>query len=87
MESYHLPVCHSGTIGGAVDLMKMTCPEGSARLQLSFHRQENDTIPLSLAHPSNTELQGDQRRLTWLLSIYPSLSDHADARIFSGICA
>ncbi len=29
MESYHLPVCHSGTIGGTVDLMQMTCPEGS----------------------------------------------------------
>ena len=24
MESYHLPVCHAGTIGGSVDLMKMT---------------------------------------------------------------
>ncbi|MGB8813862.1 MAG: aromatic ring-hydroxylating dioxygenase subunit alpha, partial [Paracoccaceae bacterium] len=28
MESYHLPVCHAGTIGGHVDLLKMTCPEG-----------------------------------------------------------
>jgi phenylpropionate dioxygenase-like ring-hydroxylating dioxygenase large terminal subunit len=72
MESYHLPVCHSGTIGGAVDLMKMTCPEGSPAFNYHFI-VKNDTIPLSLAHPSNTELKGDQRRLTWLLSIYPSL--------------
>lgn len=72
MESYHLPVCHSGTIGGAVDLMQMTCPEGT--LAFNYHYiMKNDSIPLSLAHPSNTTLVGDQRRLTWLLSIYPSL--------------
>ncbi len=72
MESYHLPVCHEGTIGGAVDLLKMTCPEGSPAFNYHYILK-NDTIPLSLAHPSNTTLQGDQRRITWLLSIYPSL--------------
>ena len=72
MESYHLPVCHAGTIGGAVDLMKMTCPEGSPSFNYHYILK-NDTIPLSLAHPSNTQLTGDQRRTTWLLSIYPSL--------------
>ena len=72
MESYHLPVCHAGTIGGSVDLMQMTCPKGSPAF--NYHSiVKNDTIPLSLAHPSNTTLHGDQRRLTWLLSIYPSL--------------
>ena len=72
MESYHLPVCHAGTIGGAVDLMKMTCPEGT--LAYNYHYiVKNDTVPLSLAHPGNTTLHGDQRRLTWLLAIYPSL--------------
>lgn len=72
MESYHLPVCHSGTIGGSVDLMKMTCPEGT--LAFNYHWiVKNDTVPLSLAHPSNTTLQGDERRITWLLAIYPSL--------------
>ena len=72
MESYHLPVCHAGTIGGSVDLMQMTCPEGTA----SFNHHwivKNDTVPLSLAHPSNTRLQGDERRITWLLAIYPAL--------------
>lgn len=72
MESYHLPVCHSGTIGGSVDLMKMTCPEGTAAFNYHWI-VKNDTVPLSLAHPGNTTLQGDERRVTWLLAIYPSL--------------
>jgi phenylpropionate dioxygenase-like ring-hydroxylating dioxygenase large terminal subunit len=72
MESYHLPVCHQGTIGGSVDLMQMTCPEGLPAFNYHWI-MKNDSIPLSLAHPSNTRLEGDQRRITWLLSIYPSL--------------
>jgi nitrite reductase/ring-hydroxylating ferredoxin subunit len=72
MESYHLPVCHSGTIGGTVDLMKMTCPEGFPAFNYHYIIK-NDTLPLTLAHPSNTTLTGDQRRITWLLSIYPAL--------------
>jgi phenylpropionate dioxygenase-like ring-hydroxylating dioxygenase large terminal subunit len=72
MESYHLPVCHEGTIGGTVDLMKMTCPEGFPSFNYHYI-VKNDTLPLTLAHPSDTTLQGDQRRITWLLSIYPSL--------------
>ncbi len=72
MESYHLPVCHAGTIGGTVDLLKMTCPEGSPAFNYHYI-YKNDTIPLSLAHPENTRLTGDQRRITWLLSVYPAL--------------
>ncbi|MBE2277190.1 MAG: Rieske 2Fe-2S domain-containing protein [Rhodobacteraceae bacterium] len=72
MESYHLPVCHSGTIGGAVDLLQMTCPEGLPAFNYHWI-VKNDSLPLSLAHPSNTRLAGDQRRVTWLLSIYPSM--------------
>lgn len=72
MESYHLPVCHAGTIGGTVDLLKMTCPEGSPAFNYHYILK-NDTIPLSLAHPENTRLTGDQRRITWLLSVYPAL--------------
>ena len=72
MESYHLPVCHSGTIGGSVDLLQMTCPAGFPAFNYHFILK-NDTVPLSLAHPANTTLQGDQRRITWLLSIYPAL--------------
>lgn len=72
MESYHLPVCHEGTIGGTVDLAKMTCPEGFPAFNYHYIIK-NDSLPLTLAHPSNTALQGDQRRITWLLSIYPAL--------------
>lgn len=72
MESYHLPVCHEGTIGGTVDLMKMTCPEGFPSFNYHYILK-NDSLPLTLAHPSNTVLEGDQRRTTWLLSIYPAL--------------
>jgi phenylpropionate dioxygenase-like ring-hydroxylating dioxygenase large terminal subunit len=72
MESYHLPVCHADTIGGSVDLALMTCPEGHA----AFNHHwivKNDTVPLALAHPSNTALTGDRRRITWLVAIYPAL--------------
>lgn len=72
MESYHLPVCHNGTIGGTVDLNLMTCPEGYDAFNYHWIIK-NNSLPLTLAHPSNTTLQGDQRRITWLLSIYPSL--------------
>jgi phenylpropionate dioxygenase-like ring-hydroxylating dioxygenase large terminal subunit len=72
MESYHLPVCHSGTIGGTVDLLKMTCPEGYPSFNYHYIIK-NDTLPLTLAHPSNVTLTGDQRRITWLLSVYPAL--------------
>lgn len=72
MESYHLPVCHAGTIGGHVDLLKMSCPEG--RPAFNFHSiVKNDALDLALAHPANMRLKGDQRRTTWLLSVYPSL--------------
>jgi phenylpropionate dioxygenase-like ring-hydroxylating dioxygenase large terminal subunit len=72
MESYHLPVCHSGTIGGSVDLAQMTCPPGDPAFNHHWI-MKNDTVKLSLAHPSNTTLEGDQRRITWLLAIYPAL--------------
>lgn len=72
MESYHLPVCHAGTIGGSVDLMKMACPPGHAAFNHHWILK-NDSVKLSLAHPTNTALEGDARRKTWLLAIYPTL--------------
>lgn len=72
MESYHLPVCHADTIGHTVDLMKMTCPEGLPAFNYHYIIK-NDALDLTLAHPSNTTLEGDERRTTWLISIYPSL--------------
>jgi phenylpropionate dioxygenase-like ring-hydroxylating dioxygenase large terminal subunit len=72
MESYHLPVCHAGTIGGASKLDEMVCPEGFAAFNYHWILK-NDLVPLALAHPTNTTLQGNDRRKTWLLAIYPSL--------------
>ncbi|WP_289153879.1 SRPBCC family protein [uncultured Salipiger sp.] len=72
MESYHLPMCHGGTIGGAVDLKKMTCPEGYPGFNF-HHILKDDSIALSIAHKDNTVLEGEDRYRTWLLSVYPSL--------------
>ena len=40
MESYHLPVCHAGTIGGTVAARGDGLPAGPARLQLALDPQE-----------------------------------------------
>jgi phenylpropionate dioxygenase-like ring-hydroxylating dioxygenase large terminal subunit len=72
MESYHLPVCHSGTIGGLSKLDEMVCPPGNAMFNYHWILKD-DTLKIALAHPSNTRLKGDRRRTTFLLSIYPSL--------------
>ncbi|WP_138468960.1 SRPBCC family protein [Poseidonocella sp. HB161398] len=72
MESYHLPMCHSGTIGGASKLSEMVCPEGYPGFNY-HHILKDERVPLALAHPSNTVLEGEDRRRTWLLALYPSL--------------
>ncbi|SON56812.1 Salicylate 5-hydroxylase, large oxygenase componen [Hartmannibacter diazotrophicus] len=72
MESYHLPACHSGTIGHSSKLEEMHCPPGFETFNYHWILKD-DSIPLALAHPKNTKLTGDERRRTWLLSIYPAL--------------
>jgi phenylpropionate dioxygenase-like ring-hydroxylating dioxygenase large terminal subunit len=72
MESYHLPVCHAGTIGGLSKLEEMVCPPG--RRAFNHHTiLKDDTLKIALAHPDNTRLKGDRRRTTLLLAVYPSL--------------
>lgn len=72
MESYHLPVCHAATIGGLSKLDEMICPPG--RPTFNYHTiLKDDTLKIALAHPSNTHMQGDRRRTTFLLAVYPSL--------------
>ncbi len=72
MESYHLPVCHSGTIGGLSRLEDMICPPG--KKQFNYHTiLKDDSLKIALAHPDNTRLKGDRRRTTFLLAVYPSL--------------
>lgn len=72
MESYHLPVCHKGTIGGLSKLDEMICPPGLPAF--NYHTiLKDDSLKIAMAHESNTKLEGDRRRTTYLLAIYPSL--------------
>lgn len=72
MESYHLPVCHSGTIGGLSRLDEMVCPPGTSAF--NYHTiLKDDSLKIAMAHPDNTRMEGDRRRTTYLLAIYPSL--------------
>jgi len=72
MESYHLPVCHRGTIGGLSKLDEMICPPGHDAF--NYHTiLKDESFNIGIAHPSNTRLQGERRRMTYLLALYPSL--------------
>jgi phenylpropionate dioxygenase-like ring-hydroxylating dioxygenase large terminal subunit len=72
MESYHLPVCHAGTIGGLSKLEEMVCPPGLEAF--NYHTiLKDDSLRIAMAHPSNDRLEGEMRRTTFLLAIYPSL--------------
>jgi phenylpropionate dioxygenase-like ring-hydroxylating dioxygenase large terminal subunit len=72
MESYHLPVCHAGTIGGLSKLDEMICPPGEDTF--NYHTiLKDDSLRIAMAHPSNTRMKGERRRTTFLLAIYPSL--------------
>ncbi|MFT3989549.1 aromatic ring-hydroxylating oxygenase subunit alpha [Aestuariivirga sp.] len=72
MESYHLPVCHAGTIGGLSRLDDMICPAG--RRAFNYHTiLKDDRLKIALAHPNNMRMTGERRRTTFLLAIYPSL--------------
>ena len=72
MESYHLPVCHAGTIGGLSKLEEMVCPPGEPAFNYHWIYKEPE-FKLANAHPANTRLKGGRRRMTFLLAIYPSL--------------
>jgi len=72
MESYHLPVCHAGTIGGLSKLEEMVCPPGLPAF--NYHTiLKDETLRIAMAHPDNDRLKGEARRTTFLLAIYPSL--------------
>ena len=72
MESYHLPVCHAGTIGGLSKLDEMICPPG--RKAFNYHTiLKEGSLRIAMAHSNNNRLHGDERRTTFLLAIYPSL--------------
>lgn len=71
MESYHLPVCHSATVGPHSKLEEMACPPGLAAFNYHWITKEA-SLAIGNAHPDNTRLVGDARRMTALLAIYPS---------------
>ncbi len=72
MESYHLPVCHAGTIGGLSKLEEMICPPGLPAF--NYHTiLKDESLKIALAHPNNRRIKGERRRTTYLLAIYPSL--------------
>lgn len=73
MESYHLPVCHAGTIGGLSKLADMVCPPG--RPAYNYHTiLKDESLRIAMAHPTkNDRLKGEERRTTYLLALYPSL--------------
>lgn len=72
MESYHLPVCHAGTIGGLSDIDASELPEGHPAYNI-HSIMKDPSFTLSVAHPSNTRLTGDWRLKTVLVTVYPSL--------------
>ena len=72
MESYHLPVCHAGTVGALSRLEDMVCPPGLPAF--NYHTiLKDDQLRIALAHPDNDRMEGERRRTTYLLAIYPSL--------------
>lgn len=72
MESYHLPVCHRSTVGGLSKLEDMICPPGKPAF--NYHTiLKDESLKIAMAHPDNTRMQGERRRTTYLLAIYPSL--------------
>ena len=51
MESYHLPVCHAGTIGGLSKLEDMICPPG--RPAFNYHTiLKDESLRIAMAHPT-----------------------------------
>ncbi|MEJ6710287.1 MAG: Rieske 2Fe-2S domain-containing protein [Amylibacter sp.] len=72
MESYHLPVCHAGTVGAFSKLEEMDCPPGLPAF--NYHTiLKDDQLKIALAHPDNDRMEGERRRTTYLLALYPSL--------------
>ena len=57
MESYHLPVCHGGTIGGLSKLEDMICPPGLPAFV--YHTMfKDEELRIAMAHPLNIRLKG-----------------------------
>lgn len=71
MESYHLPRLHRQTVGAHSKVEDMVCPPGAPAYNYHWITKEA-SLPIGNAHPANTHLEGDWRRRTALVTIYPS---------------
>lgn len=71
MESYHLARLHAGTIGPHSRVEEMTHPAGGEAFNYHWITKEA-SLGLGLAHPDNKHLEGDWRRTTALVTIYPT---------------
>ncbi len=70
MESYHLPVCHRATVGPYTKLDAVDCPPGQPGFNIHWFTKEAE-LAIGNAHPDNTRLDGDWRKTSALISIYP----------------
>ena len=71
MESYYLPMLHRTTVGPASKVEEMRCSPGLDAF--NYHWITKDaSLPIGNAHPDNAHLEGDWRRTTALLAIYPT---------------
>lgn len=71
MESYHLPMLHKGTVGPHSRVEDMDCPPGHEAFNYHWITKEA-SLAIGNAHPSNTRLEGDWRKRTALIAIYPT---------------
>lgn len=71
MESYHLPALHRATVGPFSKIEEMDCPPGGAAFNYHWITKES-ALAIGNAHPDNDYLEGDWRRTTALVTIYPS---------------
>jgi phenylpropionate dioxygenase-like ring-hydroxylating dioxygenase large terminal subunit len=71
MESYHLPVLHRATVGGHSKVEEMDCPPGGETFNYHWITKEA-SLPIGNAHPANRHLDGDWRKTTALITVYPS---------------
>lgn len=71
MESYHLFQLHGPSIGDQSRIEEMDMPPGSGTFNYHWITKESG-FALANAHPDCTYLEGEWRRTTALITIYPS---------------
>lgn len=71
MESYHLFRLHRATVGPQSRVDEMRMPAGGAAFNHHWITKESD-FTLANAHPDCRYLEGEWRRTTALITIYPS---------------